>query len=162
MLYVILILMMRLWNCVQKTTILKLNWKRALISQKKLIEGFFKELSLKGKKIEIFQAATQDNIDTCKNILLNNFDENILTVSLRADFPKSKYPKLHEFYMKHWSAEPIISTCSNNVSSTLLGTNHLDMEKFHLLENLYQKKRLMAQQLKYKDLILQKSYFRPN
>ena len=92
---------MRLGNCVQKTTILKLNWKRALISQKKLIEGVFKELSLKGKKIEIFQAATQDKIDTCNNILLNNFDENILTLSLRADFTKSTYPKLHEFYTKH-------------------------------------------------------------
>ena len=93
--------MMRLGNCVQKITILKLNWKRVLISQKNLIEDVYKELSLKGKKIEIFQAATQDKIDTCNNILLNNFDENILTLSLRAHFTKSKYPNLHEFYTKH-------------------------------------------------------------
>ena len=58
-------------------------------------------MSLKGKKFEIFQAATQDKIDTCNNILLNDFDEDILMLLLQADFTKSKYPKLHEFYTKH-------------------------------------------------------------
>ena len=84
-----------------KNNDLETELKKSLDQPKKLIEDVLKELSLKGKKFEIFQAATQDKIDTCNNILLNNFDENILTLSLRADFTKSKYAKLHEFYMKH-------------------------------------------------------------
>ena len=44
------------------------------------------------------------------------------------------------------SAEPIISTCSNVLSSTVLSTNHLDMEKFHVLEKLYQKNSITYMQ----------------
>ena len=65
-----------------KNNDLEIELKKSLDQPKKLIEDVFKELSLKGKKIEIFQAATQDKIDTCNNILLNNFDENILMLSL--------------------------------------------------------------------------------
>ena len=84
-----------------KNSDLEIELKKSLDQPKRPIEDVFKELSQKGKKIEIFQSVTQDKIDTCNNILLNNFDENILTLSLRADFTKSKYPKLHEFYAKH-------------------------------------------------------------
>ena len=80
-----------------KNSDLEIELKKSLDQPKRPIEDVFKELSQKGKKIEIFQSVTQDKIDTCNNILLNNFDENILTLSLRADFTKSKYPKLHEF-----------------------------------------------------------------
>ena len=65
-----------------KNNDLEIELKKSLDQPKKLIEDVFKELSLKGKKIEIFQAATQDKIDTCNNILLNNFDENNLMLSL--------------------------------------------------------------------------------
>ena len=88
-------------NLCSKNNDLEIELKKSLDQPKKLIEDVFKELSLKGKKIEIFQVATQDKIDTCNNILLNNFDENILMLLLRPDFMKSKYPKLHEFYTKH-------------------------------------------------------------
>ena len=84
-----------------KNSDLEIELKKSLDQPKRPIEDVFKELSQKGKKIEIFQSVTQDKIDTCNNILLNNFDENILTLSLRADFTKSTYPKLHEFYTKH-------------------------------------------------------------
>ena len=127
-----------------KNNDLEIELKKSLGQPKKLIEDVFKELSLKGKKFEIFQAATQDKIDTYNKILLNNFDENILTLSLRADFTKSKYPKLHEFDMKH---------CISRIYYFhLFKCSEIDcpwheslMEKFHLLENLYQKKRLAAQ-----------------
>ena len=61
-----------------KNNDLEIELKKSL---DQLIEDVFKELSLKGKKIEIFQAATQDKIDTYNKILLNNFDENIIAVS---------------------------------------------------------------------------------
>ena len=117
-----------------KNNDLEIELKKSLDQLKKLIEHVLKELPLKGKKFEIFQAATQDKIDTSNNILLNNFDENILTLSLRADFTKSTYPSYMNFTQNTASAETIISTCSNVLSSTVLGTNHLDMETFHLLE----------------------------
>ena len=84
-----------------KNSDLEIELKKSLDQPKRPIDDVFKELSQKGKKIEIFQSVTQDKIDTCNNILLNNFDENILMLSLRAHFTKSKYPKLHEFYTKH-------------------------------------------------------------
>ena len=52
-----------------KNNDLEIELKKSLDQPKTLIEDVFKELSLKGKKIEIFQAATQDKIDTCNNIL---------------------------------------------------------------------------------------------
>ena len=60
-----------------KNNDLEIELKKSL---DQLIEDVFKELSLKGKKFEIFQAATQDKIDTYNKILLNNFDGNILTL----------------------------------------------------------------------------------
>ena len=128
-----------------KNNDLEIELKKSLHQPKKLIEDVFKELSLKGKKIEIFQAATWDKIDTCKNTLLNNLDENILTLSLRAILRNLSTQSYMDFTRNTLSAEPIISTYSNVLSSIVLGTNHLDMEKFHLLDNLYQKERLTAQ-----------------
>ena len=34
-------------------------------------------------------------------MIAEKFDENILSLSLRSVFTKSKYPKFHEFYTKH-------------------------------------------------------------
>ena len=34
-------------------------------------------------------------------VLLQKFDDNILLLSLRNDFTKTKYPKFYEFYNKH-------------------------------------------------------------
>ena len=68
---------------------------------KRLLEHVFKSLALKEKQFEIFQAACNGKIYVDKEVLLQKFDDNILSLSLRNDFTKMKYPKFYEFYNKH-------------------------------------------------------------
>ena len=68
---------------------------------KKLLEQVFQNLSLKGKNFEIFDPATERQIADLHKVLTDKFDDNILSLSLRNNFTKTKYPKFFEFYSKH-------------------------------------------------------------
>ena len=73
----------------------------SLDQPKKLMEKVFTSLSLKEKDFQTFVAASKESIDEYNNIIVEKFDENILSLSLRSDFTKSRYPKFHKFYTKH-------------------------------------------------------------
>ena len=73
----------------------------SLDQPKRLLEHVFISLALKGKQFEIFQAASNEKNYVYKELLLQKFDGNLLSLSLRNDFTKMKYPKFHEFYNKH-------------------------------------------------------------
>ena len=71
---------------------------------------------MKGKQFEIFQAASNGKIYVDKEELLQKFDDNILSLSLRKDFTKMEYPKFYEFYNKHCVSRTYhfhIFKCSN-------------------------------------------------
>ena len=73
----------------------------SLDQAKRLLEHVFISLALKGKQFEIFQAASNEKNYVYKEVLLQKFDGNLLSLSLRNDFTKMKYPKFYEFYNKH-------------------------------------------------------------
>ena len=73
----------------------------SLDQPKKLMEKVFTSLSLKEKDFQTFVAASKESIDEYNNIIVEKFDENILSLSLRSDFTKSRYPKFHKFYTTH-------------------------------------------------------------
>ena len=72
--------------------------KEGLNEPKHLIEDILQKLSLKGKSFEIYEPATTPQIKQYEDALVENFDENILSLTLNSDFCKSKYPKVTEFY----------------------------------------------------------------
>ena len=65
----------------------------SLDQPKRLLEHLFKSLALKRKHFEIFHAASNEKMYVYKEVLLKKFDDNILLLSLRNDFTKTKYPK---------------------------------------------------------------------
>ena len=73
----------------------------SLDQPKRLLEHLFKSLVLKMKHFEIFHAASNEKMYVYKEVLLKKFDDNILSLSLRNDFTKTKYPKFLKFYNKH-------------------------------------------------------------
>ena len=73
----------------------------SLDQQKRILEHVFKSLALKGKQFETFQAASNEKNYVYKEVLLQRFDDNILSLLLRNDFMKTKYSKIYEFYNKH-------------------------------------------------------------
>ena len=74
--------------------------KESLNKPKHLIDDILQKLSLKGKLFEICEPATTQ-IKLYEDALEENFDENILSLILKTDFSKTKYPKFTQFYDAH-------------------------------------------------------------
>ena len=79
--------------------------KDSLSQPKILTEQVFKSLSLKGSNFKMFQTST--NVSSYSDELTKAFDKNILSLNLRSDFTKMKYPKFYDLYTKH---------CQSNIS----------------------------------------------
>ena len=77
--------------------------KESLNEPKHLTEDILQKLSLKGNSFEIYEPATTPQIKQYEDALLENFDENILSLTLKSGFSKTKYPKFTEFYDAHCS-----------------------------------------------------------
>ena len=65
----------------------------SLDQSKRLLEHLFKSLALKRKYFEISHSASNEKMYVYKEVLLKKFDDNILLLSWRNDFTKTKYPK---------------------------------------------------------------------
>ena len=63
--------------------------KESLNEPKHLIEDLLRKLSLKGKSFEICPPATTPQIKQYEDALVENFDENILSLTLKSDFSKT-------------------------------------------------------------------------
>ena len=74
----------------------------SLDQPKRILEHVFKSLALKGKQFEIFQATSSEKVYIYKEVLLQKFDDIIISLSLRNDFTKTKYLKFYEFYNKYY------------------------------------------------------------
>ena len=72
--------------------------KESLNKPKHLIDDILQKLSLKGKLFETYEPATTHQIKQYEDALVENFDENILPLTLKRDFSKTKYPKFTELY----------------------------------------------------------------
>ena len=86
------------------------------LDQPKSLEHLFKSLTLKGKHFETLEAATNEKNYVYKEVLLQKFDDNILPLSLRNGFTKTKYPKFYEIYGKYCVSRTYhfhISKCSD-------------------------------------------------
>ena len=68
---------------------------------KKLVEDILQKISLKGKSFEIYESATTPQIKQSEDALVENFGENIHSLTLKSDWSKIKYPKFTEFYDIH-------------------------------------------------------------
>ena len=77
--------------------------KESLNEPKHLTEDILQKLSLKGNSFEIYEPATTPQIKQYEDALVENFDENILSLALKSGFSKTKYPKFTEFYDAHCS-----------------------------------------------------------
>ena len=77
--------------------------KESLNKPKHLIEDILQKLSLKGKLVEIYEPATTPQIKQYEDALVENFDENTLSSTLKTGFSQTKYPKFTEFYETHIS-----------------------------------------------------------
>ena len=73
----------------------------SLDQPKRLLEHVFISLALKGKQFEIFQAASNEKNYVYKEVLLQKFDGNLLSL----------YPKFYEFYNKHCVSRTYIFKC---------------------------------------------------
>ena len=87
------------------------------------MEHVFKSLALKGKQFEIFQAASDEKNYVYKEVLLQKFDDNILSLSLRNDFTKTKHPKFYEFITNIVLVEHTILIFLNVQTPIALGMN---------------------------------------
>ena len=131
-----LIPMTKFNGCVMQTNPSEKNsWK--VDQPKRLLEHVFKSLTLKGKQFEIFQAASNEKNYVYKEVLLQKFDgndDNILLLSLRNDFTKTKYLKFYEFYNKHCVSripnfgDSVPSEIADGTVKYILGSDH--SEKF--------------------------------
>ena len=52
---------------------------------KKLVEDILQKISLKGKSFEIYESATTPQIKQSEDALVENFDENIHSLTLTSD-----------------------------------------------------------------------------
>ena len=52
---------------------------------KKLVEDILQKISLKGKSFEIYESATAPQIKQSEDALVENFDENIHSLTLKSD-----------------------------------------------------------------------------
>ena len=78
------------------------NSREVLTNQKYFcLAHVLKSLALKGKQFEIFQAFSNEKIYVYREVLLQKFDDNVLSLSLRNDITKTKYRKFYEFYNKY-------------------------------------------------------------
>ena len=68
---------------------------------KHLIEDILQKLFLKGKSFEVYKPATTPHIKQYENSLVENFDENILSLTLKSGFSKTTYLNFTEFYDTH-------------------------------------------------------------
>ena len=99
--------------------------KDSLCQPKTLIEQIFQRLSLKGSNFKMFQQLTNVPADSDKN-----FQWNKLSLNLRSDFTKTKYPEL--------STQDIVSTelitfmHLSVYNLTLNGTFQVKVERLNL------------------------------
>ena len=97
-----LILMKKFDGGVMQTNPSEKNSRKVLTNQKYFcLAHVLKSLALKGKQFEIFQAFSNEKIYVYREVLLQKFDGNVLSLSLRNDITKTKYRKFYEFYNKY-------------------------------------------------------------
>ena len=75
--------------------------KESFNKPKDLIEDILQKLFLKGKWFELYEPAITPQIWQYEDTLVENFHENILSLTPKSDFSKTKYPKFTEFYDTH-------------------------------------------------------------
>ena len=66
-----------------------------------LIEDILQNMSLQGKLFEMYEPAKTPQINQYEGALVENFDENTHSLTLKSDCSKIKYPKFTEFYDMH-------------------------------------------------------------
>ena len=97
-----LILMKKFDGGVMQANPSEKNSRKVLTNQKYFcLAHVLKSLALKGKQFEIFQAFSNEKIYVYREVLLQKFDGNVLSLSLRNDITKTKYRKFYEFYNKY-------------------------------------------------------------